>query len=425
MSVIVMAAAAGMILVIMVGGFFRSRPMAVLYSTSAIACLAWDFPALPGVVIGGFDLQPEDLLVMASAVAGCLNRASFNPRIRLSLIPLLTFFGALTASVIIGIVDFGTTAVNEARGLLYPIILCLWAITLPLTRDLLQVHLPKWATVSSIMLVVGAVYHAVVYGLGASNEFTVSKISGVEQTARPMTGGQALLLALLVIYLFTLTNKPQPRLQHAITAVGAMALLASQERSVWIATIVGIATIVTIGRGSVRARLVIASGIALLAVAIISTAASFHQIFSDVSTAASDAGTYDARQVSWVALIDQTIEGGPLRILFGQPFGSGWERYEGDRLIEYAPHNWYVTLYLRLGLLGVAALVLILASIAVRLIRARNATGAAITFGTMVFCWAYSLPLVAAPLFGLAVSSAITQRMAYSPTSNRFTKSSV
>ena len=72
--------------------------------------------------------------------------------------------------------------------------------------------------------------------------------------------------------------------------------------------------------------------------------------------------TLNDRKFAWRVLVDNQNALGGRAVLFGQPFGTGFDRVEPNGTVStYAPHNWYVLLYLRIGLLGAAAVAMALA----------------------------------------------------------------
>src|SRR5690606_38911842 len=117
-------------------------------------------------------------------------------------------------------------------------------------------------------------------------------------------------------------------------------------------------------------------------------------LFTQLITAAENTGTYSARQMSWDALINQLMNSGDLTsILFGAPMGSGYGRFEGvGRWVEFAPHNWYVTVLLRTGVVGLVILAMFIGLALWKLLKRHNATGISVLVAILVFGWAYSWP---------------------------------
>ena len=117
-------------------------------------------------------------------------------------------------------------------------------------------------------------------------------------------------------------------------------------------------------------------------------------------------GTLVDRQFAWRYLIDQQNAKGAFSVLFGQPFGTGFARREpGGNIETYAPHNWYVLLYLRIGLIGAFLVALALVRGLVTNVVRRNATGVAWAAGLLTFCFAYNLHWYVAPLLAVALTA--------------------
>ena len=82
------------------------------------------------------------------------------------------------------------------------------------------------------------------------------------------------------------------------------------------------------------------------------------------SATSTTSGTFIARVEGWRELLGQWSSSGPVGLAIGQPYGSGFERYQGGffggTAVTYAPHNYFVATLLREGLIGLAALVWLL-----------------------------------------------------------------
>jgi hypothetical protein len=118
-------------------------------------------------------------------------------------------------------------------------------------------------------------------------------------------------------------------------------------------------------------------------------------------------GTYDDRLSTFHTLVaQQNAQGWTVRLL-GQPFGAGFARREPNGLIEtFAPHNYYVVLNLRVGLIGVVMFtVALLRGLWISVGRHdTRAIGWAATI--MVYCFAYNLPFYAGICLAVAITAA-------------------
>jgi O-antigen ligase len=109
-------------------------------------------------------------------------------------------------------------------------------------------------------------------------------------------------------------------------------------------------------------------------------------------------------------------------VLLGQPFGAGYERINGAGVLEsWAPHNWYVLLYLRIGLIALALLLFLLLGALVRAARTRDGVATAMITALLVFGIAYSVSWFLAPwlALGLAVGMRAHSVTDHKPESGR------
>ncbi|MFZ2014376.1 MAG: hypothetical protein WAV00_11180, partial [Nocardioides sp.] len=129
-------------------------------------------------------------------------------------------------------------------------------------------------------------------------------------------------------------------------------------------------------------------------------------IVSRFNYAVHSRGTLIDRELAWHTLVSQQNRMGGTTILTGQPFGTGWARREPGGTVEiFAPHNYYVSLYLRIGLIGAVAFTLALLRGLWRNLRFRQPVAVAWGAGLMTFCYAYNLDVYAAPLLALGLGA--------------------
>jgi O-antigen ligase len=122
----------------------------------------------------------------------------------------------------------------------------------------------------------------------------------------------------------------------------------------------------------------------------------------------SDQTTYEARLSSWPQLIESSVRSGDLSVWFGQSFGSGFVRREPNGVVvSYSPHNWYLLLFLRVGLIGLVSFVTAMCWVLLRLIARRDPTPAVSFILTMsVFGWSYGITWALCVPFGWALAAA-------------------
>lgn len=402
-----------MTLLLLVGGltvflllsFQASKfPQIVLYAFTAITAAQWDWPVLPAVgSVGGASIYPEDAVAGVMLLTLALRPQRFFSAVKPYVLVVLVTVAALAASLTWGMVLFGAGGLNEFRSFLYPLAAVAWALNQDWASDAWQASMRRWSIVTGLLLSLVAATHIALYGPGTADAFVQSAFSGVLQTSRPLTAGQAVLVALCGVYLLHgLGSRRRRDLGWAALFIGVT--LVAQHRSVWLALGAALVVLFFKVRGIARARLVVAALNVTFAVAILALSGIFNPFSEEFTEKAGGTKTYNDREQGWTALIGQNFEEGVGPTVFGSPFGTGWKRIENGVYVEWAPHNWYVTVYLRLGLFGVVVFACLLATVLWRLLRTRDVGIAAAAFALILtYCWAYSLHYQMAPFFAWAM----------------------
>lgn len=125
--------------------------------------------------------------------------------------------------------------------------------------------------------------------------------------------------------------------------------------------------------------------------------------------------TLSWRVESWQELLRKWAGSGPAVLLFGHPFGSGYERYVEDmgHVTNYSPHSFYVQTLLRGGLVGLGLLLSTFILSIIRLYRTQVSAMeegiparvlAIILIGLLIYGIAYSPAYAHGLFFGLALA---------------------
>ena len=134
-----------------------------------------------------------------------------------------------------------------------------------------------------------------------------------------------------------------------------------------------------------------------------------------VEEAGSEKSTFMWRMQSAFELLNGWAHDGPLALLVGKPFGSGYERYvkaQNDAKVNVNPHNYYVLTILRGGSIGLLAMLLVYL-IAIRKFMAEKTFDggvveprllAVLLIGQMLFYMTYQAPEIQFVLIGLALT---------------------
>jgi hypothetical protein len=179
---------------------------------------------------------------------------------------------------------------------------------------------------------------------------------------RVLNASQAFVIAeVLVLFSFKPADEPEFRWPMHIAALLGATILLLQHRTVWFATIAGVALYLAAGRIALRRFLIAALGattaVALVVAALIRTVPAVGQaLMQSVGSIAAANGTFVWRLDGWRFL----LMGGYLKSFtdygIGRPFGSGYWRFVFGQYINYSPHNFFIQTFLRTGALGTAVL---------------------------------------------------------------------
>lgn len=390
-------------------------PMLALYAVSVFVLIAWEVPALPALFgVAGVAIKPEDAL-FGLLLADVLRRPnrflSITRRHRLT----ITLTGiVMLGSLLVGLSIYGATAANEARGFLWGIGLIAWLLNMDWSHPAMIQKLRRWAYVTGWALVALFVFHAATFGIGAADSF-VTTDNGTEQTGRPLVSGQAMFLTLIAFYILMNSSRRGRASRVCIAILFVTVAVLCQHRSVW--AVIAVALVCGLFKlrlsGFVQVFFAGLSSVIVLAVAY--TSGAFDETFSKLAYSTTSVGTYDARVDTWWVLIDDSLDRGAAAIIFGTPFGFGYDRMSSQGLLTFNPHNWFVMIYLRMGLLGLAVFLSVLL-IAVRsILRHRHGSvPLMIVVGTIVYCWSYALSWYILPFLGISLSFALqTEIMRY------------
>jgi hypothetical protein len=383
----------------------RRHPPVGIGLVGLILVTIWELPDLPPIiVVSGLSVYPADAVTLLLLVVAVLEASQLKENMRGWLVPWM-FFGALiAASLLRGVAAFGLgIAVNESRMVVYFFLAMTWALAVRPDRL-------KLRTVSLVLgwaLVLVAAYHGVVYGVhGAVSAVSID--GDLVQTGRVLVGPQAMALLLCAGTVF-LSPSSTARVRRQFDALSSVAFLGivviAQHRSVWAAGALGMITVlIWSGRREARNRVVVflVAGAWLGLVGWISGI--LDSLGSGLFESASDLRTYAWRTSSWQYLIADAVAKGPEAVFVGEPFGTGYLRqiYTGTWATNSA-HNWYVTVFVRFGILGLTTLTGMLMAAFVKS-RSRPALCTFVLVAVATYGWAYQFDWFLAPWLGAALT---------------------
>lgn len=386
-------------------------PSLVAVIAGTYAAIAWDVPLVPPIttVMGTsiYFLDYVSVVVFSISFPRLWRIRAAAPLFVTCWFALL---GLLSLSLIRGLASNSIgPAVNDFRSFLYVIAVLQWALTLDWTPDRTRQLIEHGSQLLGWVLVAVFALHVMIRGLGSADESILDPVTGALSSSRPLNSGQALVLALCAVLCFSNWLFSRRPWLLASSLVFFLCVVLAQNRSAWAAAAGAFVGLVATARLGGRMRLVTVLGIVTLTATLLISTNALGDVYGNLAESLNSSGTYKAREDSWTSLIGQQFASGdPLRILAGSAMGDGYDRVESSgRLVQYAPHNWYVTVFLRTGILGLLAFVTMMIVLFVRSLRCREAPFAALVAALLLYGWAYSWNWYSMIFLGWAASQAL------------------
>lgn len=285
--------------------------------------------------------------------------------------PMVLLLSLMAVSIVIGLARFGTKAGVEFRGDFYLWVGCLYLVSFPPEKGWLD-RLLTWWMFGAFLLCVVVWYRwaADAFDLTWFNPIWRIADSGDVAFNRVAPAAVAFTLGLaFLVSIATIASGRSSAVHFVLMPALLMTIVILQHRTVWVATLLPTLLLLLLLRGaerqSARGPLVATVASIVVVVAVLGSGAMGGVERSVAEQAAratsTTGGTFVARVDGWRALLGEWAGSGPVSLVIGQPYGSGFERYQGGFFggvsVDYAPHNYFVSILLRTGLLGLAALV--------------------------------------------------------------------
>jgi hypothetical protein len=324
----------------------------------------WWLPA--GITISsvfGINVYLADLILICSVLLFLKSFADLRDKYP-TVVRLTAMIAViLSLSLIRGILTFGIEpAVNEARLLLFPMGALMWSIYAsgrlhPSFKDLRLVAIFFAVALLGVELV-----NIQLHGFGSATD--VKLADGSIFNLRPLIHIQALTLlaSASVLAMSAVISSKNRALNLSVAAIALIGLVVSQQRSVLIAGLVSCSLLFFQRRTAIFSIVVATLGTVLLFFVPWSGLTFIpKQLRDSIADSSSNLYTFLAREGSWIQYLESFSKSDFFDQLFGKPFGTGWGRYDGVNglWVEFNPHNWYVTLLLRTGIVGLVIFVLL------------------------------------------------------------------
>lgn len=316
--------------------------------------------------VAGATVYAADALFAAAALAAGLRLARKGPRsLPLHRLGCGLLLLSVSLAVARGLMLFDLQQVfNEFRSFFY--FLAGLAFAVVLFADRLP---PRRAGVMlaglSLFLAALAVVRLGAGGAGTSQGRILS--TGEYVDARAVDAATALLIAQGLWLVLLMTSKRVAPIKTQLSLALAALVVVLQHRSVWAATASGVAATFMASpvlRRAVVKRLALIVGLfALLGVVLV--AGELRSVGEGVAASAQDVlkerNTLTARVDGWRLLLGDSRLLTPEGLLVGLPMGSGYYRTVAGQVATYSPHNFYIQLLLRGGLVALVGLAMIVA----------------------------------------------------------------
>jgi hypothetical protein len=370
------------------------------------------YQSVPGSRSGaGVDLLPTDVLTMCLLAASLIILARRRGyRAPLALLALLS----LTACALLrGFGRFDAQTVgNEARTHFIQLLcVAFFVAVLSPGRPLVRTVARVWVAAACVLSLLALLWWLEA-GIGSNSEQVM--VDGVLTNARALGPAEALIIGQAAMFLLCGRGLAGPGF---LAWPLLMVVVLMQHRTVWLAVgIMFIGWLLTRRhqRGTRLAALTVLGSLSTLGLLAVSWGVA-EGVTSSLGASSEDDATLVWRVEGWLALLPRLD--GVLDWLVGLPFGSGYDRMMNGVLITFSPHNYYLEVLLRLGLLGVAALLALYAS-AGRAAGADREDGLLIRLlicGHLVFMTTYPLFPEQAVILGLLAACARPRNDAPNP----------
>ncbi|MGW0884294.1 O-antigen ligase family protein [Streptomyces sp. NPDC002671] len=350
------------------------------------------------------NVSPLDVLVVCAVLAaGITLLKGGSTRLHLARLALGALFLLVLGSLVSGVELYGIrSAGNDARAYFLYVLgaACYVAVVCP-GRDLMAPVMRVWITLAGVYSLCSLLGWSR-FGVRAASSAVV--LDGKVFDGRPVPPAAALVIAQAAVMLLCLRRRRGPAL--AIPLLIVVVLL--QHRTVWVAAaaMFGGWLLLRPGRAASKVVTMGATALAATTAALLMLLLPDDQLTGSLAESASNEGTLDWRIAGWTQLLGRLRGAG--HWLFGLPFGSGYERLSSAGIVEVSPHNYYLHLLLRVGLVGLVTLAV---AIVTSLRAAGRDTSTGVLFWLLVageacYCMAYAPVLSDGLLLGLLVRQA-------------------
>jgi hypothetical protein len=414
----VAAAIAAFSMLAAIAGWLAAKPVHAAYL--ALGLIVLDASAVPLSINYGISLYPEDMFFAILSLA-CLIRLSLfaSPKT----VPLAWW---AIGAVQLGLFAWGNRSFGSSAGVDYRVHFYLWVsvcyfCSFQWTEATVSRVLNGWIACAS-MLCMLAIFRWVFSAIDPVYAEEIMKLDTTGVKFRVVSSSSALVIAVgFLILLFRMLSGRLPLLLRILLPVFLLTVVVLQHRSVWVGLFAGAVCVVWTRKEQGSLRAVLAIGLLMLPVAVMfAIPDEGGGVVSSIKGSADAAmstkeGTMVARVDNWQQLLASwSTSKNVVTYLVGKPYGSGFnpqESEDGQLIIDMAPHNHFVHILYRGGLIGLCstlALFYQLWTAAVREARRGRKYWAPCVVGALAALFAYFIPYWANYGCGIIIGIAIS-----------------
>lgn len=410
-------AVAGFGLLAAASGWLAAKPLHAAYL--ALAMIVLEASNLPLSINYGIWLYPADLF-FAILLLASLGRFSLfvSPR---TVPGTWWLLGAVQLLLLVwGYRMFGSRAGVDYRGHFYLWVSVCYFCSVEWTEAMVRRVLDGWIICAlALCLLTG---YRWIYS--ALDPVYAQEIMGLDTTGvkfRVVSSFASLVIAVgFLILTSRMLGGGLPLGQRILLPVFLLTVVVLQHRSVWVSLLAGVVCLAWLAQlGGVRGMIGI--GILMLPLAVFFTIpGEGNSVVTSIKTSAKAAvstkeGTMVARMENWQELlVNWTTSKSPVTYLVGRPYGGGYnpmESEDGEDVLDMVPHNHFVHILYRGGLIGLYATVTLfyqLAAAAIHHAKSGTRLAAPCFVGIFAALLAYFIPYWAnygsGMFLGIAVS---------------------
>lgn len=318
----------------------------------------------PSITLG-INISLNDLIFLFLALAVVVRLLFIkSPRHSPTFFLWIALAVTLMLSLGIGLMQYGSKAGVEVRDNFYFVTAGLYFASFAYTGENLvrlwrAAQWCAWALVGVVVyrwlgLKFGFVSLQLVELVGASSEFRV------------IGSGPTFFIAAVGVAYYTrwLREARSLLLLGSVIMLGLALIL--QHRSVWVAAIGALVVVGWHSSTAIKNRAfsisftVLAAGIVIGSYLVLSPSSRLIEtIIQSAAAVGESRGTHTDRIDGWIVLLSDYANYQPYELLFGKPYGSGYERYVLGKVLDFSPHNFFIQLLLRVGAIGLLLFIII------------------------------------------------------------------